>query len=108
MTTKPNPLVHRGEIWLVDWTPGGGSERQGRRPALIVQNEAGNLSTAYPNTIAATISTKAKPVPFHVAIKRSQRNGLREDSYVKCEQLMTISKARLIGKSWGRIERQDL
>lgn len=50
------PLPRRGEIWLVDWSPGRGSEQAGKRPALIAQNEHGNLSEGYPNTIVVTIS----------------------------------------------------
>ena len=107
-TSEPTRAIHRGEIWLVDWTPGRGSEQLGRRPALIVQNDAGNGSVHYPNTIIAAVSTKGKAVLFHVAIRKAARNGLKEDSFVKCEQVMTISKERLIGKPWGRIDAADL
>jgi len=46
--TSPEPL--RGEIWLVDWSPGRGSEQSGVRPALIIQNNVGNT---YSTTTAA-------------------------------------------------------
>jgi len=97
------PLPRRGEIWLVDWSPGRGSEQAGKRPALIVQNEHGNLSERYPNTIVVTISTKGRDLPFHVLIRKSKTNGLRADSYAKCEQILTISKSRLVGKPWGHV-----
>jgi len=86
----------RREIWLVDWSPGRGSEQQGVRPALVVQTDAANLNLKYPNTIVVTISTKGRPVPFHIRVNPSSKNGLREISYIKAEQLLTISKERLI------------
>jgi hypothetical protein len=57
--------VHRGDIWVVDWSPGRGSEQAGMRPAVVVQTDAANLNPRYPNTIVLTVSTKGKAVPFH-------------------------------------------
>lgn len=88
----------RGEIWWVDWSPGRGSEQSGRRPALIVQNDPANRNPRYPNTIVIAVSTKGKSVPFHFLLKPTSTNGLSEPSYAKCEQIMTIDKARLINR----------
>ena len=88
--------MRRGEIWWVDWSPGRGSEQKGIRPALVVQTDAANLNPKYPNTIVVAISTKGKPVPFHVLLEPSDKNGLKKRSYAKAEQLLTISKDRLI------------
>jgi mRNA interferase MazF len=92
------PRPNRGEIWDVDWTPGRGSEQAGTRPALIIQNDIGNHSPAYPNVIVAAISTRGRNIPFHVQILPSSESGLKEISYIKCEQILTISKVRLAGK----------
>jgi mRNA interferase MazF len=108
MTQPKTPRPSRGEIWEVDWSPGRGAEQTGRRPALIIQNDYGNHSDVYPNTIVATISTKGRDIPFHIFIRRSKGNGLRADSYVKCEQVLTISKARLIGRAWGRLNTAEM
>jgi mRNA interferase MazF len=98
-------ILKRGEIWWVDWSPGRGSEQQGIRPALIVQTDAANLNPKYPNTIVVAISTKGKPVPFHIPVQPSSQNGLSKVSYIKTEQLLTISKERLI-KRIGVLERE--
>jgi mRNA interferase MazF len=87
MTQPKLSRPSRGEIWEVDWSPGRGAEQTGRRPALIIQNDYGNHSDVYPNTIVATISTKGRNIPFHIFIRRSRDNGLKADSYVKCEQV---------------------
>ena len=102
------PKPGRSEIWEVDWSPGRGAEQIGRRPALIIQNDHGNHSDVYPNTIVTTISTKGRDTPFHVLIRKSKTNGLKADSYVKCEQILTISKMRLIGKACGRLTDDEM
>src|SRR5579859_3068094 len=87
----------RGQLYWVDWNPARGSEQAGRRPALIIQNKPFNRNERYPNTIVAAVSTSGRPVPTHVALDPTEENGLRERSYVKCEQLVTIGKDRLEG-----------
>lgn len=93
-----NELPKRGEIWLLDWSPSRGSEQAGFRPALIIQTDAANSNPGYPNTIVLAISTKGKPVPFHVPLQPNSVNGLTEVSFVKCEQVLTVSKERLARK----------
>jgi len=89
------PKPARGEIWQVNWSPGRGSEQKGRRPALIVQTDPANHNPRYPNTIVVTVSTKGRNVPSHVRVEPTAENGLTEPSFIKCEQLLTISKERL-------------
>ena len=99
----------RGEIWWVDWSPGRGSEQVGRRPALVLQNDAGNQNSKYPNTVVLAMSTEGKPIPFHIRIDPSPQNGLRETTYVKCEQILTVAKARLLGPgSVGRLSALEM
>lgn len=100
--------IRRGEIYWVDWSPGRGSEQDGRRPALVVQNDAGNGSASYPNTIVAAISTKGRDIPLHVRLPRRKGLGLRQTSFVKCEQILTVSKDRLSLESIGRISGAEL
>ncbi|MBW1784267.1 MAG: type II toxin-antitoxin system PemK/MazF family toxin [Deltaproteobacteria bacterium] len=85
----------RGEVWWVDWSPDRGSEQAGRRPALVVQTNPANHNPDYPNTIVVTISRQARDVPFHVRVEPTARNGLSSQSFIKCEQILTISKERL-------------
>ncbi len=86
-------MVRRGEIYYVDWSPGRGSEQVGVRPALVVQNDVGNLHS--PTTIVAAISTRrVRPYPFHVNVS-PQQSGLARDSVIKCQQVQTIDQSRL-------------
>ena len=95
--------IRLGDLFLVDWTPGHGSEQTGARPAVIVQTDAFNTNDNYPNTVVVTVSKSGRDIPTHVKIPQSDENGLWEPlSYVKCEQLMTISKSRL-SRRLGRL-----
>ncbi len=93
-TSIPSP--RRGEIWDVNWSPGRGAEQQGTRPALLIQNDRGNASASYPLTIVASMSRTERELPLHVRIAPSEENGLTDYTDVKCEQLMTIEKSRLL------------
>jgi mRNA interferase MazF len=105
-----NKQPKRGEIWLLDWSPSRGSEQTGFRPALIIQTDAANSNPNYPNTIVLAVSTKGKPVPFHVPLKPNSTNGLTEASFVKCEQVLTVAKDRLVKKLGviGEVELQQI
>lgn len=86
----------RGEIYWVNFGAPRGSEQGGQRPALIVQNDAGNRSST--TTIIAAITSKKKAsYPFHVDISALE-SGLPQDSTVLLEQLLTINKSRLIDR----------
>ena len=101
------PSPRRGEIWDVNWSPGRGAEQKGIRPALIIQNDRGNASLSYPLTIVASMSRTERELPLHVRIAPSEENGLSDFTDVKCEQIMTIEKSRLIRRR-GSINSEEL
>ncbi|MGZ3616685.1 MAG: type II toxin-antitoxin system PemK/MazF family toxin [Ktedonobacteraceae bacterium] len=109
-TLIPSPLPQnprRGEIWDVNWSPGRGAEQKGTRPALIIQNDRGNTSSSYPLTIVASMSRTEREIPLHVRIAPTEENGLTDFTDVKCEQVMTIEKSRLIRRR-GAITSEEL
>lgn len=83
----------RGEVYLVNWDPGRGSEQTGIRPAVIIQNDIGNKFSL--TTIIAACSTSiTKPFPFIVKIT-AKESGLDRDGTINLAQIMTIDKTRL-------------
>lgn len=90
--------IKRGEIYYADLSPIIGSEQDGLRPVIILQNNMGNRYS--PTTIVAAITsrtTKAN-LPTHVPFIA---DGMKTQSIVLLEQLRTIDKSRLqecIGK----------
>ena len=90
MSTRP---CFRGEVWLVNFNPGRGSEQQGIRPALIIQNDIGNEYAS--TTIIAAITTTLKKYPVTVLFDRME-GGLKQPSMANLAQLLTIDKTRLL------------
>lgn len=83
----------RGEIYLVNWNPGRGSEQLRKRPALVIQNDIGNKYSS--TTIVAACSTAAvKAYPFIVHVK-TEESGMDKDGSVNLAQIMTVDKTRL-------------
>jgi len=102
------PPILMGDVYMVDWTPGRGSEQTGQRPAIVVQNNAYNSNPSYPITIVVTVSKHGRAIPTHVEIPKSEDNGLWEStSYARCEQLFTVDKARL-GRKLGTVTPEQL
>jgi mRNA interferase MazF len=83
--------VRRGEIYWVEFDPVKGHEQSGLRPALVVQNDVGNVHS--PTTIVAAITrtVPARPYPFVVTISPAE-SGLPDVSAVNCAQLATIQQ----------------
>jgi mRNA interferase MazF len=98
--------VRRGDIYWVDFGTGKGSEQGGRRPALIIQNDTGNANSQT-TIIAAITTTKRGFYSFHVDVS-PRESGLPEDSVVLLEQLLTISKSRLIGEPLGHLSNNKM
>src|SRR5712692_3641388 len=106
-TPSHPPSPRRGEIWDVNWSPGRGAEQQGTRPALVIQNDRGNASPTYPLTIVASMTRTERELSLHVRIAPSEENGLTYFTDVKCEQVMTIEKSRLIRRR-GSISSEEM
>lgn len=82
----------RGEVWLVNFNPGRGSEQKGIRPALVIQNDTGNTYAG--TTIVAAITTTIKEFPVTVVLSPGEE-GLRQKSMINLAQILTIDKRRL-------------
>jgi mRNA interferase MazF len=84
----------RGHVYWVDFDPVRGSEQGGRRPALVVQNDLGNLTSTVTVVVAVTSVLPRKRYPFHVWLDPQL---LPKQSVVLCEQIRTVAKDRLEG-----------
>jgi len=89
----------RGEVWLVDFSTGRGSKQKGVRPAVVIQNDTGNLYSA--TTIVSAVTTTIKEFPVTVVVPAGD-GGLKQRSMINLAQLLTIDKGRL-QKRVGRL-----
>jgi mRNA interferase MazF len=93
-------LPKRGEIYYVSFDPTIGVEIKKTRPALIIQNDIGNMHS--PATIVAAItSTEREAYPHEVSLNAGE-GGLPKDSIILLNQIRTIDKKRL-GRKLGTI-----
>jgi mRNA interferase MazF len=95
----------RGEIWRVDLNPTIGHEQSGTRPALVLSVDAFNQGPA-DLVVMLPITSQAKGIPFHVEIKPPE-GGLTHRSFVKCEDIRSISRLRLKNRL-GHVSTQTL
>ena len=76
--------MKRGEIWLVGLDPSEGREQKGRRPVLIVSQEAFNHMTKVPVVLPVTSGGNfARTAGFAVPLTGS---GTRTTGVVRCDQ----------------------
>lgn len=96
MNVNSSKICKRGQSFWADLgTDNRGSEQNGFRPVVIIQNNVGNKFS--PTVIVAIISSqinKAK-LPTHVILKKSEFSWLEKDSFIALEQVKTIDKSRL-------------
>ena len=95
----------RGEIWLVNLSPTEGREQAGTRPALIISVDLFNHGAAE-LVVVIPVTSKAKGIPLHVEVNPPE-GGLSLKSFVKCEDVRSISTARLM-KKLGKVSPQTV
>ena len=86
----------RGDVVWVDFGSSRGSEPEGHRPALIVQNDVGNMHS--PNTIVVAITRTIKKYPVNVVVE-PEESGLPDRGMVDCSLVLTIAKDRILQKA---------
>jgi mRNA interferase MazF len=95
----------RGEIFLVCLDPTVGSEINKTRPALLISNDINN-QFAETVTVLPITSRIRKIYPFEVILLPGE-SGLSQKSKVKCNQIRTIDKKRLV-KSLGEVSLEKI
>ena len=89
--------IYRSEVWLVNLNPPGqGKEIYGARPALVISVDEINNCPA-DLVIILPITTTVRNIPSHIKVAPPE-GGLKKISFVKCDQIRTISKERFIKK----------
>ena len=85
-------LIKRGDIFYADLSPIIGSEQDGIRPVLVIQNDTGNKYS--PTVITVPISSKKKKsLPVHVPLSGTE--VLPKESMILTEQIRTLDRRRL-------------
>ena len=86
--------INKGDIYYASLDPIVGSEQNGTRPVVIIQNDIGNKYS--PTVLVAPLTSKVKSkrnLPTHVLI---DSNHIKRNSIVLLEQIRVLDKSRLI------------
>ena len=93
--------MRRGDICSVDLEPVRGSEADKRRPAVIVSNDAANLTATRLGrgvvTVVPMTSNVERVYPFQVLLPATD-TGLDRDSKAQAEQVRSIAVERIGGR----------
>ena len=90
----------RGEVWRAELDPVRGREQAGTRPVLVVSTDTFNRGPA-DLAVILPLTTKQKKVRWHVKVSPPE-GGVAADSFIKCEDVRSISKDRL-SERWGEV-----
>jgi mRNA interferase MazF len=95
----------RGEIWYARLDPIVGHEQGGERPCLVISDDRFNHSRAH-LVIVLPITRTERSIASHVRIDPPEA-GLKAVSFIKCEDVRSISKQRLQSR-WGKVSAKTL
>lgn len=85
--------VKRGRIYLANLGNQFGSVQSGKRPVVVISNPKNNKFSPVVNVLPIT-SKRKNNIPVHVNI--GMECGLKKESTVLTEQVITIDKRQLI------------
>ena len=91
-----NREITRGDLILVNFPDVGGSVQAGVRPAIVIQNNIGNKYSPCLIVAPLTSNTSKNKTYFPTHVLLHKTSGVAKTSIVLCEQLSTISKAKIV------------
>jgi|SRR5579885_2665995 mRNA interferase MazF len=95
----------RGDVWDANFNPTIGREQAGIRPALVVSVNGFNEGPAELVVVVPLTRTERR-IRWHVRIAPPE-GGLTAESFLQCENVRAISKARLKRRR-GRVSHETL
>ena len=85
-------VIRKGSIYWVDFSPGKGSEPIGRRPGLVIQNNA--LNDSMINTVimlAITSNLRFGELPGNVTLHKGEAN-MPKSCVINVTQIKSVDK----------------
>lgn len=89
--------MRRGQVFWATLDPRSGSEQGGRRPVIVLSNDAFNINSNWHSVIVVPLSTssnQARRGPTAILVP-SGEVGLSQDSVALCHQVTTLDRAKL-------------
>lgn len=95
--------IRRGQIYFADLNPIRGREQAGRRPVLVVSDDAIN---AQPLVVSVVVGTDAGHIPrdYPVNVRvASRESGLSKDTVFLCFQLRSLDRSRFLTRTGSAV-----
>lgn len=99
------PEVRRGDVVIVRLDPAEGHEMEKTRPAVVVQNDAGNRNSS--TTIVAPATGTHRGYPFEVLVEAAE-SPFEKDSSVRLDQVRVVSIERRIHSVVGSLDAETM
>lgn len=101
--------MRRLEIGDIFWTKLTGKNhiQDGVRPAVIVQNNKGNMFSPTTHVVPLTSRLNKAKLPTHTIVESNEMTGLNKDSIAQCEGSRLISKIDILEKI-GRVDDETM
>jgi mRNA interferase MazF len=100
-------VIRHGSVYWIDFSPGKGSELIGRRPGLVIQNNALNDSKLNTVIVMAITSTlKYGELPGNVILKKGEAN-LPKACVINVTQIKSVDK-RSIKEKIGTLSKEKI
>ncbi len=88
-------VIRHGSLYWIDFSPGKGSEPKGRRPGLVIQNNALNDSKLNTVIVLAITSTlKYGELPGNVSLKKGEAN-VPKACVINVTQIKSVDKTSI-------------
>lgn len=101
-------MVKKWEIYFINLDPSNGSEQGGKRPVLVISNDAVNnhlpIFTCIP---FSSVKEGDKIYPTEIFLTKEE-SGLSKDSVLMLQQIRTVSVGRIINRKISEIKRASL
>lgn len=100
-------MSYQWNIFWADLSPTRGSEQAGKRPVLVISEEAVNQALPIVTVVFLTSFKKGRKVFPIETLLEPKDSGLKENSIVMAHQIRAVAKDRLAEKC-GTIEKEEI
>ncbi len=100
-------MNYQWKIFWADLNPTRGSEQAGKRPVLVISEEAVNQALPIVTVVCLTSFKPGRKVYPIESLLETEDSGLKERSIVMAHQVRALAKDRLVEKC-GAIDKEEI
>lgn len=98
--------IKRGDVVIVDLRGAEGTEKNGKRPCVVIQNDVGNAHSPMTIIVPITDQQQNKFLPVQVPVSVGEAPILSKDSVVECGHIRVIDRDARIEKVIGSLSEE--